>query len=120
MKRACLVCNKVTGYPDAFCSVACRNIRYADKPYKVITLVPSKSHPDIVYEIRLGGDGVLYCTCKAYSLGKGKACKHLLTCISGGLIPNIKPTETQLNTKEDIKDHATTIKQSYMTRKIYI
>jgi hypothetical protein len=44
----------------------------------VLTTVPSKSNPDKHYEIRLGGDNRVYCTCPAWRFSKGqKTCKHL-------------------------------------------
>lgn len=42
---------------------------------RVLAKVPSKSNPLKSYEIRLGGDGVVYCTCRAWITNK--FCKHL-------------------------------------------
>lgn len=42
---------------------------------KVLATVYSKTHPDQKYEIRLGNDGVTYCTCWAWK--KNRTCKHL-------------------------------------------
>ena len=42
---------------------------------RVLATVPSKSNPAKSYEIRLGGDGVVYCTCRAWI--QNKFCKHL-------------------------------------------
>ena len=42
---------------------------------RVLAKVPSKSNPNKSYEIRLGGDGVVYCTCRAWITNK--FCKHL-------------------------------------------
>ena len=44
----------------------------------VLQTVASKSNPDKHYEIRLGGDNRVYCTCPAWKFSKGtKDCKHL-------------------------------------------
>lgn len=44
---------------------------------RVLAQIPSKSNPAKSYEIRLGGDGVVYCTCPAWKLHGNKWCKHL-------------------------------------------
>ena len=40
--------------------------------------VESRSTPGVSYEVRLGKDGVVYCTCPAWKFSRGaKTCKHL-------------------------------------------
>ena len=43
----------------------------------VLKFVSSSSRPGVSYQIRQGGDGVVYCTCPAWQFGKGRDCKHL-------------------------------------------
>jgi predicted nucleic acid-binding Zn finger protein len=43
----------------------------------VLKTVDSLSRPGQTYQIRIGGDGAMYCTCPAWRFGKGKDCKHL-------------------------------------------
>lgn len=46
-------------------------------PYTVLATNPSRS-TSVVYEIRRGADGVVYCDCPAWRCKGGKAsCKHL-------------------------------------------
>lgn len=42
---------------------------------RLLGKVPSSSNPLKSYEIRLGGDGVVYCSCQAWKINK--YCKHL-------------------------------------------
>lgn len=42
---------------------------------RVLGKVQSRSNPLKFYEIKLGGDGVVYCTCRAWITNK--YCKHL-------------------------------------------
>lgn len=48
-------------------------------PYTVIRTWPSSSTPGKNYELREGGDGVVYCTCPAWAFSKDdpKECKHM-------------------------------------------
>lgn len=47
----------------------------------VLAHVPSSSNPSVAYEIRLGGDGNVYCTCPAWKFQKlppkERSCKHM-------------------------------------------
>ena len=43
---------------------------------KVVRVVESSSRPGVKYEIRLGHDHRLYCTCPGWKFG-GRTCKHL-------------------------------------------
>jgi len=43
---------------------------------RVIRVVESSSRPGVKYEIRLGKDDRLYCTCPGWKFG-GRTCKHL-------------------------------------------
>ena len=49
----------------------------AHKAYIVLANYPSSSS-DSIYEVRRGGDGVLYCTCRGWIASKQvpRACKH--------------------------------------------
>lgn len=49
------------------------------KPYTVLCQVPSGSRRGVAYEVRIGGDGRLYCTCPAWlhSRQGEKGCKHV-------------------------------------------
>jgi hypothetical protein len=49
------------------------------KVYEVLVNVPSSSNPDKLYEIRLGSDSKIYCTCPAWRFSKAreKGCKHV-------------------------------------------
>ena len=48
-------------------------------PYEVLDRFPSSSS-DVIYEVRRGADGVVYCCCPAWRMKQGKAsCKHLDT-----------------------------------------
>lgn len=51
------------------------------KKYEILTVVQSASRPGVSYEVRLGGDGKVYCTCPAWKFsGRGvgdKGCKHV-------------------------------------------
>lgn len=42
---------------------------------KLLATVTSKTNPGRKYEIRMGKDGVMYCTCHAWKFNK--TCKHL-------------------------------------------
>lgn len=44
--------------------------------YRVLETFPSRSSPGTEYEVRQGGDGVVYCTCPQWRQGRG-GCKHL-------------------------------------------
>lgn len=51
-------------------------------PAALLATVASDSDPDREYEIRRGGDGVVYCTCPAWKFQKGvsprfRSCKHI-------------------------------------------
>jgi len=48
-----------------------------EHPWVVLETVASKSTPNKRYEIRRGGDGKVYCTCKAWAFAKDHVCKHL-------------------------------------------
>lgn len=52
----------------------------------ILGYVPS-STPGKQYEIRRGDDGVVYCTCPAWSFGKktGTPCKHLKGMLTGAI-----------------------------------
>ena len=52
----------------------------------ILGYVPS-STPGKHYEIRRGDDGVVYCTCPAWSFGKAKGipCKHLKGMLTGAV-----------------------------------
>lgn len=41
----------------------------------VLDTIKSNSNPNIQYEIRMGKDGVVYCTCRGWQMNKW--CKHL-------------------------------------------
>ena len=48
----------------------------------VLATVPSSSNPEVVYTIKRGGDGNVYCSCPAWKFQKGvspkdRTCKHL-------------------------------------------
>lgn len=47
----------------------------------LITTVASSSNPNLRHEIRLGGDGVVYCTCPAWRFQRkspaARQCKHM-------------------------------------------
>ena len=44
----------------------------------VLKEIESRSTPGLTYEMRLGRDGVVYCTCPAWKFSRGfKTCKHL-------------------------------------------
>ena len=47
----------------------------------VLARVPSSSNPSKSYEIRRGGDGVVYCTCPSWRFQKNspsaRTCKHI-------------------------------------------
>lgn len=59
-------------------------------PIAVVAEYPSKSQPGVVYEVRIGNDGVTYCTCRGWVNAKNKLrklglegtkdadCKHTL------------------------------------------
>ena len=51
----------------------------SEGPLAVVATYPSKSCPGQQYEVRIGSDGVTYCTCKgwAYSRVEPKTCRHL-------------------------------------------
>lgn len=61
---------------------------------RVLAKVPSKSNPAKSYEIRLGGDGVVYCTCRAWVTNK--FCKHLEEYHSRNMTPAY-PTTPNIN-----------------------
>lgn len=42
---------------------------------RVLGRIQSKSKPSKYYDIRLGADGIVYCTCTAWKMSKW--CKHL-------------------------------------------
>ncbi|MCG3204309.1 MAG: hypothetical protein KCHDKBKB_01024 [Elusimicrobia bacterium] len=50
-------------------------------PYTVIEEMPSRSNPNRGYQIRMGKDGVIYCTCPAWGFSiknhPTRTCKHL-------------------------------------------
>ena len=46
-------------------------------PIAVVARFPSKSNPDRVYEVRIGADERVYCTCPAWAFGHGKDCRHV-------------------------------------------
>lgn len=43
----------------------------------VLATVDSDSRVGVQYEIRLGGDDRVYCTCPAWRFSKSRDCKHL-------------------------------------------
>lgn len=68
----------------------------------VIAEVPSESNPSKKYQIRLGGDGNVYCSCPAWKYQKGKAphervCKHMK-----GLAKQIAQVTAKMAKAEDI------------------
>lgn len=52
----------------------------------LITMVASSSNPAVQHEIRLGGDGVVYCTCPAWRFQRkspsARQCKHMRAAAS--------------------------------------
>ena len=53
----------------------------ANLPAGLLASVPSKTNPDLSYEIRRGKDGVVYCSCPAWKHQRlpvaHRSCKHL-------------------------------------------
>lgn len=54
-------------------------------PLAVLATYPSKSSPGTIYEVRIGKDGVTYCTCRGWINSKTapKTCTHLRQYIGG-------------------------------------
>lgn len=74
----------------------------AEEQGPVIAEVPSTSNPSKKYQIRLGGDGNVYCSCPAWKYQKGKAphervCKHMK-----GLAKQIAQVTAKMGKAEDI------------------
>jgi len=49
---------------------------------QLLRTIGSFTRPDVQYEIRLGRDGRIYCTCPAWRFRRGKACKHLIAAVT--------------------------------------
>ncbi len=46
--------------------------------YTVLAEFPSRSRPGVTYEVRQGGDGVVYCSCPKWRFQQGRGgCPHL-------------------------------------------
>jgi hypothetical protein len=64
------------------------------KPTQTTTLmsVPSSSNPDKSYDVKLGKDGNVYCSCPAWRFQKlhphQRTCKHIKAAQAAGLLPS--------------------------------
>lgn len=56
----------------------------------ILKFVESRSTPGLKYEMRLGKDGVVYCTCPAWKFSGTGNCKHL-AAFEGRLQPVRQP-----------------------------
>src|SRR5580658_9062255 len=76
----------------------------------VLQIVPSMSNPNKSYEIRLGDDGVTYCTCRAW-ISK-KTCKHLDVYHGSAVatVPKIKLKNAPISTGFEIRGNMNGIK----------
>ena len=66
---------------------------------QVLSTVTSSTNPGKQYEIRLGRDGVTYCTCKAWSMKK--TCKHLVDYLTKTAKKVLKKAKAKAVTQED-------------------
>lgn len=41
-------------------------------PVAILAEYPSSSRPEVTYQVRIGDDGVTYCTCKAWVYQAGR------------------------------------------------
>ena len=57
----------------------------------VLMHVPSMTNPDKSYEVRLGKDGNVYCTCPAWKFQRkpvaDRVCKHMRAAQQAGHLP---------------------------------
>ena len=53
----------------------------------ILATIPSQSNPEVVYTIRRGGDGNVWCSCPAWKFQKlapkDRTCKHLRGLAAG-------------------------------------
>lgn len=65
--------------------------------------IKSSSNPNKEYDIRLGSDGVVYCSCTAWKMHKW--CKHLAEWHMKSNIPTPKVISSEASIIQYLKDH---------------
>lgn len=52
-------------------------LEFPDLMPGLLCVIPSTSNPDVGYEITVGKQGDIYCSCPSWKFSKDRSCKHL-------------------------------------------